>query len=382
MIHIYNPSHDMVLAESRRASFTPHKLIQKFEKDLSLLPIWYCKPEDKVIASYKYDAVYERDIQRVLCVSLCDMFVDSNRKFDFRDFMPWGLNEAIVRSFTSFSDADMERVEKVRELSHRRVSIDFLSEMKRNGLFEFGMLPQEFSDIQALFNGNREEVVVKVPYSSSGRGVLFVRRDLSANHSFRKRVESAVSQVGSIIMEQRFNKVLDFAAEFELIDGKFSFAGYSLFNTSNGAYTGNILANNEVLRSRLTEYISNDELDKAIKICEKKLTELVHFTLGVHAVGVDMMIVEVDGKMALHPCVEVNLRMTMGFVARIFFDRYVCSEHIGKMEVIRHKSVDEMRKFDVYMRKNLPLVLKDGRIEKGYLRLTSGEEFNVYVIIE
>ena len=31
--------------------------------------------------------------------------------------------------------------------------------------------------------------------------------------------------------------------------------------------------------------------------------------------GVDMMVVDVDGMRAVHPCVEVNVRRTMGMVA-------------------------------------------------------------------
>lgn len=381
MIRIYNPSHDMVLAEPRRASFTPHKLIQKFEKDLALLPVWYSLPGDKIISGQVYDADFERDIQQLLSVSLSDVLVSGGGKFRFSEFLPWGLNEAVVRSLTEFSHNDLEVVEKVRELSHRRTTIPFLSEMKANGLYKFGDLPVELSSVEDVFNGGSEEVVVKAPYSSSGRGVMFVTRDLPDGHAFRKRVQSVLGQMGSVLVEQKFDKVVDFAMEFELKNGMFSFAGYSLFETSNGAYTGNFLASNEVLRSRLLQFVGARELDTAIRVCEDMLCRMVGPNLGIQAVGVDMMIVNVGGKMELHPCVEVNLRMTMGFVARIFFDRYVREDLSGKMEVIRHKSVEESRSFDRKMRELNPLVIKNNRIESGYVRLTCGEEFNVYAVI-
>lgn len=382
MIRIYNPSHDMVLAEPRRASFTPHKLIQRFEKDLSLLPLWYSMPGEKVISDQVYDTEYERDIQRLLSVSLSDVVVSGADKVRFSEFMPWGLNEAVVRAMTVFSSSDLEVVERVRELSHRRITIPFLSEMKASGLFGFGCLPMELSRVEDVFDGCEEQVVVKAPYSSSGRGVMFVQRNLGENHPFRKRVQSAISQTGSVLVEQFFDKVLDFALEFELKDGKFAFAGYSLFKTSGGAYTGNCLESDEVLRARLLEFIGAGELDMAIQVCERKLSEMIGPSLGVREVGVDMMVVNVGGKMELHPCVEVNLRMTMGFVARRFFDRFVCEGHGGKMEVIRHKSADDAKSFDRMMRAKSPLVTRNGRIESGYLRLTCGQEFNVYAIID
>lgn len=381
MIRIYNPSHDMVLAEPRRASFTPHKLIQKFEKDLSLLPLWYCEPGDKIISSQVYDAEFERDIQQLLSVSLSDVLVSGGGKFKFSELSPWGINEAVVRSLTEFSANDLEVVETVRELSHRRTTIPFLTEMQNCGLFRFGSLPVELRSIEDVFNGSSEQVVVKVPYSSSGRGVMFVQRNLADNHPFRKRVQSALDQMGSVIVEQMFDKVLDFAVEFELRGDKYVFAGYSVFETSNGAYTGNFLGANDVLRSKLLEFVGADELDKAISVCENMLSKMVSPSLGVRAVGVDMMVVNSGGKMELHPCVEVNLRMTMGFVARLFFDRYVCEGLTGKMEVIRHKSADEARNFDRMMRAKSPLEICGNRIKSGYLRLTCGQEFNVYAVI-
>ena len=111
------------------------------------------------------------------------------------------------------------------------------------------------------------------------------------------------------MVEPLYNKVLDFGMEFRRgSDGAVEYLGLSLFQTVNGAYTGNILATEDVKRDILSRYISLDELDaftaSACAYLGDVLTYSGHF-------GIDMMAVE-GGRLAL---AEINLRRTMGHVA-------------------------------------------------------------------
>ena len=92
--------------------------------------------------------------------------------------------------------------------------------------------------------------------------------------------------------------------------------GLSLFHTSNGAYTGNILASEDEKIKMISRYVPIDLID-AIK--EKICCILGDRFKGRYSgvFGVDMMILGRDDKAGflLHPCVEINLRRTMGHVA-------------------------------------------------------------------
>ena len=105
--------------------------------------------------------------------------------------------------------------------------------------------------------------------------------------------------------------------------GNVRYLGLSLFHTQNGAYTGNILATEEEKRDMIKRYLPDDLL---VSVQQKICEYLVTLYQGRYAgpFGVDMMIVRDDDHLQssmfnvqylLNPCVEINLRRTMGHVA-------------------------------------------------------------------
>ena len=78
--------------------------------------------------------------------------------------------------------------------------------------------------------------------------------------------------------------------------------------------------------------------------------------------GVDMMIVRTAVGYAVHPCVEVNLRMNMGVVSRLFFDRYVCREAVGRYVIEYFPRPGDALRFHEEMAQGHPLRFCEGRI--------------------
>jgi hypothetical protein len=113
------------------------------------------------------------------------------------------------------------------------------------------------------------------------------------------------------MVEPYYSKVKDFGMEFES-DGKghIAYLGLSLFHTANGAYTGNILATESTKKEMISRYIPETLLDK---VQQKICMELGEIYKGRYQgpFGIDMMVT----KEGFHPCVEINLRRTMGHVA-------------------------------------------------------------------
>ena len=124
--------------------------------------------------------------------------------------------------------------------------------------------------------------------------------------------------------EPYYNKVIDFGMEFES-DGKGNvrYLGLSLFHTQNGAYTGNVLASETAKEEMMSRYLSPTLLQTVREeICRRLGLSFNGKYCGPF--GVDMMVcasqnekgnMRSDDCFLLHPCVEINLRRTMGHVA-------------------------------------------------------------------
>jgi len=188
-----------------------------------------------------------------------------------------------------------------------------------------------------------------------------------------------------VIGEPIYDKLLDFALEFECRDGQVSFAGYSLFETEKGTYRSNFLLSNESVVLKLTECgLSSEQLLSV----QQQLQTFIAIEIAPNysgMLGIDMFTYKENEQVKLHPCVEINLRMTMGCVAHIFYDRFVASDKSGRF-YIDHSPIPGALYTDHLQREtNLPLRLNGERIAKGYLSLTNinpSSHYRVRVEIE
>ena len=159
-------------------------------------------------------------------------------------------------------------------------------------------------------------IVIKAPWSSSGRGVRFVDAETFSDN-IRGWIRNTLSQQGSVMIEPYYNKVKDFGMEFMVdSEGKVGYCGLSLFSTTGSAYTGNLLATEYAKEQLLMPYLSAQVLSRLrIQLSEVLAQTVAPVYQG--PIGVDMMVVTGRGSHAflIHPCVEINLRCTMGHLA-------------------------------------------------------------------
>ena len=214
------------------------------------------------------------------------------------------------------------------------------------------------------------ETILKAPWSGSGKGLRLGRGGYRPPLSgWCRRV---LREQGGVVVEPIYNKVYDFAMEFRSDgQGRVVYEGLSrFFTTSRGTYAGNRVVSEEehvrwlasfvpyalweTLRDDLTAYFSR-VLDGGYR----------------GPFGVDMMLCRVEGSDALsvHPCVEVNLRRTMGHVAANLarflasgtearFGIDYCAEE-GSLLADQERKIREM-----------PWQMAGGKLSAGYLPLT------------
>ena len=115
---------------------------------------------------------------------------------------------------------------------------------------------------------------------------------------------------GFAIGERKYNRELDFASEWLIKEGTPVFKGFSIFSSSNrGKYQGNLI----LPQSKLYEMIKMRSLwkDEILEMQKEFLSSII--SKGYSGpIGIDMLATP-DGE--INPCVEINLRHTMGHVA-------------------------------------------------------------------
>lgn len=285
-LYIFNPENDMALADGK-PGYTPPAQIQQMRRELWWLPQWWAKEDDVV-----WDGEERLNLSE-----------------DTR-ILPWGWSPALCHQLKQAGvQASLlpstEQLEHIRQLSHRQTAVRLLAELREQLPFDGHVagnstLCSTIEEVEDAKN-KYEEVVLKSPWSSSGRGIKTM-----SDESWIHRI---LRQQGSIVVEQRLHKVSDFALEFWL-DGKggVDYRGLSLFYTNErGAYLGNWVAPEGQKFQWLTQYVPPRWLVEIRKWWEERLS---HFDY-CGPVGVDMMLAQ-EG---ICPCIEVNWRMTMGLVS-------------------------------------------------------------------
>ncbi len=242
-----------------------------------------------------------------------------------RNIIPWGWNHSLKkRLINEGTDPAIlpseEELQFIRTHSRREFALDIHSRLICGDSQVIGpdyrIVTTSISDIKAFISAN-ESAVLKSPLSGSGKGIRFVRERLSeSDEGWCRRT---FEKQGSVIVERRFEIIKECAMLFECHNEGIDFIGYSLFESRNGAYSRNILASNEDIEDMIAEYISRDTLT-AIR---EGLTSILADTLVGHYegfLGVDQMICQTASPVFV-PVSEINLRMTMGLIARNQYDQ-------------------------------------------------------------
>lgn len=387
VLFLFNPENDMALA-CGDVCYMPPASALRMAADLSVLPAWYAAEDGTAVwvdSSRRADRAAE-----LLWVGTSVRWVTEIIPI-YNKVFPWGWNAALIRRLREAGISDdilpsAEQMAAIRRLSARQTAVKVLGRLRV-------LLPDitvgdafVFEAVEQVeeFVLHTPSVVLKAPWSGSGRGIQYAGGTFPLPQ--RKWVERVIRTQQAVIGEPFYERVIDFAMEFYAFgDGNIRFAGYSLFETDKrGSYKENVLAADEDIENRLAKYVPITWLHRLRDVLSAELRTAIGEEYQGY-LGVDMMVCRLsDGRYALHPCVEINLRMNMGVVSRLFYDRYVYQGATGRYVVEYYPNRGEACRADETFRKEYPLQIEEGRIRSGYLSLTPVMEdtaYQVYVII-
>lgn len=326
-LHIYNIETDFALA-AKSDFYTPPAAVVRLRADQALFPATFAREGDAIMLldhsqSNSLPTLPYIEIAARKNLLLIDRYGrvlnggDRHGKYlpdKGAGFMarPWGWNRVIRRILAKAlpnlnglpSDEEMLSIEG---LSHRRTTIPFHRMMSGFDV----PAPQEFfnMDDALQFADCHKDVFFKAPWSSSGRGVI--RSTQMTIDQLTRWIRGYIGRQGSVMGEIAWPVALDFATEWVCSGGCAEFVGWSVFNASDqGRYIGNHIIDQEALQNEIASAI-NVDTSRIISLQKQALDTLIasHYS---GPLGIDCLATP-EGK--VNPCVEINMRTTMGHAA-------------------------------------------------------------------
>ncbi|MDE7444004.1 MAG: hypothetical protein K2M65_07575, partial [Muribaculaceae bacterium] len=240
-IYLFNPENDLALGIGT-ANYTPAPNVREFHAAGAMLPLWYSRGMSAMILG---DTAHADWLSRK-----CGEFGFTAEVIGRCDregghcAVPWGWSANAVRQLT---DAGVPRtalpsdraIERMRTLSHRRSAAWLAAGLARSLDYPLPVVPVEASSVDEVmeFVVRHGGCFIKSPWSGSGRGVI--DSTLIPAEQLRNTASGIIRRQGSVMVEERLDKVMDFAMLFH-IDAAVSHVGYSVFfNETANAYGGN-----------------------------------------------------------------------------------------------------------------------------------------------
>ena len=315
-LHLFNPSHDEALA-SNHATYCPSKAARTMAAALAHLPRYWAAEGDLVVELPATQAVDH----------LAPLPWD-----DIARIEPWGWDRQVVALLRRMGAPGRllptpEQLDRWRALSSRHTTVQLLEWLNAQPL-PAGVLRGEsrwcttLAEVEAAL-GAWPQVMVKLPWSCSGRGVFPYGGAL--DRLTRLRVEKAFREQGAVEIQQRHERLADWALEFDVAPtGEVRYLGPGGFVTGDGGkYLGQRVGTCDQLESALiaewhsacsTLLPTASDVRASLRHLITLLTDGLARLIASHYVGplgVDLLLTPAG----LHPCLEINLRRTMGHVA-------------------------------------------------------------------
>ena len=275
MICIFNPEHDLCLANGSKHYMPPASALAFAASSYGLMHCLY--PLADCVPTANAGDVY--------------------RSTGDGQLVPWGWNAVLKQSLLRQglpehlmpSDGILDRW---RQMQHRTTLLPLQPDSRA---------VTSVAEVES-FLSQHPDMVLKAPWSGSGRGLRWVSHALS-DHD-KGWLVKVVKEQRCAIAEPRWSVQYDYALEY-MVDGNgLSFVGFSLFESANGVYRCNRLLSDEAIR-QLVGFPSTLRLTLESWLLNT-IVPHYHGPLGVDC------ICDVDGH---HHISEINLRHTMGLVA-------------------------------------------------------------------
>lgn len=287
-ICIFNPEHDLCLANGSAHFVPPQSSLRFAAEGAALMSILY--PEAECLPALRVGEVCRR-----------------HGAPDRMEITPWGWNLALKtlllkQGIPSRLLPSGEYLADLRRLQHRATLLPLQPQSRA---------ATSLREVEEMLV-RTPSLVMKAPWSGSGRGLRWVRERLSEHDKLW--MLKMVREQECVIVEPRREVLADFALEYCVQGGDLRFVGYSLFASANGVYQHNILLSDEKIARRVGFTEGDRRAVEAWLLAN--IAPRYEGPLGIDCLHTP------DG----NSLSEINLRHTMGLLAHEYLRQHPAAE--------------------------------------------------------
>lgn len=353
VIHWYNPNAECYVASAACGTiFQPNKMERAIEEDLELLSLAWCRRDDislirqhpgKEHLAYLKKAGFE--LPEILEIGKLE-----NRERKLGGLRPWAWSpdsSAILEPFAGFISDKLawQWREPLPALwFSKEIGVQLSEKLGvSDGVGVF--CKDEESARKAIAKHLKcGDVLIKAAHACAGRGHKRVKQSESAD-SYLAWLKNTLKAHGGVVVEPWLDRVLDFSSLYEMkVGGEIEFIGMTeMENDASGRYLGTIVPQKwgTNLQPEIVEFLFRDA--KMNQWYRETIPAMLSNLLTgyVGPLGIDAMVYrQNDGSLALKHVVELNVRMSMGRVAKELQKKYAPAKS-GRFRILRKKSLSE-----------------------------------------
>ena len=397
-IYYFNPTCELAVANGS-FSYMPPLLLQKMERDLSVLPFIFASKNDFVLTENPPSIGFIQrlkdagfDLPHFCSLNELEILPDGS----ISDISPWGWSPAAHFKLKNLKEkcSDEFKASPVfhwksehQLLFERSTSLNFLAEILANNSMDWfidqsvtGIVVTRTEEIELLLRKHLP-LVIKAPISSSGRGIQIIRKkELSVSN--RQWISGVLKQQNYLVAEPFLEKLADLSFQFLVKDNcKIEFLGYSFFETnSNGQYSGTLIHPElETILSAEHTAVFQEKIGETVQIIMDALKKSAYAKYHRGYLGIDSLLFMDHKQLFIQPCIEVNCRMNMGIIS-LLIEKKIQKDSIGKFG-LWYSNSEKFMDFANEQSNNNRLRIKNGKVNSGFLSLVeeeSNKKFGAY----
>lgn len=386
-LYCFNPTGEMAIANGM-TSYMPPKRLRQFETDLAFLPSFFAQKHDIIISDNKPCESFLETWHQLGLPSLNYLNINEASQIDQLNIIrPWSWSPAshhYLKSLKEKSSIEFKTSSNYQWLQDYKA---FFSRASCNKVQSFIMDNTSISDVfieQAAISlysleeikewvDKNERAVIKMPWSSSGRGVHTVDKKNSKPLNL-EWVKGAIKQQGFVTIEPLLDKVMDYSYQLKLDkNGNIELLGISHFtNDEKGHFTGGII-HWPHQKNELSKFFTKELIFESAKLLIAGIKSILPYKSYEGFIGVDGIIyMHENNRHKLHPCLDINWRYNMGNV-NIQLPKFLNDNSRGIWKVTSVKN-GQWNNFVEAERKKKPLIIGGSKINSGFIPLTPPSE--------
>ncbi|WP_029904348.1 hypothetical protein [Prevotella sp. 10(H)] len=394
MILYFNPGHETAVINASPYYMAPANVVS-MQNELGYLPAWYGTKDDVTLLNRLLDADYCSFLHANLSEAPKAVIKEQLSDYCGSEISLWGISPQAIHFFNELnSEYETGFIipawkEEYSYLNSRLAAKDCLEKLVyKIDVIQPYIIPQIYTNVEEIENAVKStdtQLLAKAPYSSSGRGLLWLPQT-GLTRTERQILHGILKKQNCVTVEKVLDKQTDFAMEF-MCDGKgnVQFEGYSLFYTNKkGVYESNFIGSQEYIEGELISLITLSILNE-VRAALLEILKEKYASVYKGCIGVDMMIYKENNEYKIQPCVEINMRYNMGFLALKLYEKYISQKSFGKFYLDFSAKAGEIHMRHIQAKEQYPASFENGRLRKGYMPLcpvNQDSRYWAYIIIE